>query len=226
MSDLDEIRTALSDALRLPGEVHARPGAASTIRARARSRRRATIATLAMAVPAFLVIVALLVNGSGSGSTSLPATKGTATPSASPTEVDIPSGPRELATPIEIRPVLREYLLCPANSHTVPAVEGAGCYRLGPAALVIRRVRDLGGGIRQGANGAAGPLIGVDVRMTARDAVTFSDLTAASLHEQVAFVVNGKVRAAPSIEGHITEGVIQITVAAGAAEAFVTELTG
>jgi hypothetical protein len=234
MSDTDEIRAALSDALRLPGEVQARPGAAAMIRARARARRRTTVVSFAVAVPACLVVVALLVGGNGSGArtVSQPATHGTATPrpssASSPvTLIAIPPGPRTLATPIEIRPVLRAYLTCPAHAQTVPAAVGSDCYRLGPAAIVIRRVRDLSTGLAQTSNGSAvGAGIELNLTMTAHDTAAFSALTAVSLHKQVAYVINGKVRTAPSIEGHITDGNIQIPVEAAAAQAFVTELTG
>jgi hypothetical protein len=232
MGDTDEIRSALSDALRLPGEVQARPGAGVSIRARARARRRTTVVSLALAVPAVpavLVIVALLVtNGSGGRTVSPPATHVTATPrpSTSVTLIAIPPGPRRLATAIEIRPVLRAYLACPAHAQTVPAAVGSDCYRLGPAAIVVRRVRDLSTGLAQTANGVVGPGIELYLTMTAHDTAAWSALTAALLHKQVAYVVNGTVRLAPSIEGHITEGEIQIPVAGGAAQALVTELTG
>jgi hypothetical protein len=234
MSDTDEMRAALSEALRLPGEVQARPGAASTIRARARARRRTTVATFALAVPAGLVVVALLVtNGAGPRTVPPPATKVTATPHPSSTAtpvtlISIPPGPRRLATQIEIRPVLRAYLTCPAHAQTVPAAVGSDCYRLGPAAIVIRRVSDLSTGVTPLADGTAGPVIELNLTMTVHDTAAWSALTAASLHKRVAYVVNGKVRLAPSIEGRITDGMIQIPLAAdaGAAQRFVTELTG
>jgi hypothetical protein len=235
MSDTDEIRAALSDALRLPGEVQARPGAATMIRARARARRRTAVVSFVVALPACLVVVALLVAGNGSGARTVspPATHGGATASPSTpatpvTQIAIPPGPRRLATPIEIRPVLRAYLTCPAHAQTVPATVGSDCYRLGPAAIVIRRVQDLSTGLATLPNGTAADQYELNLRMTAHDTAAFSALTAVSLHKQVAYVINGNVRLAPSIGGHITEGEIQIPlpVDAGAAQAFVTELTG
>jgi hypothetical protein len=229
MTDIDEIRTALSDALRLPGEIHPRPGAATTIRARARSRRRVTVVTFAVAVPACLALVALLVgtNDPSARSVSPPAGHVSATPSTPATEVSLPPGPRTLATSIEIRPVLRSYINCATLTGTVPAVKGRACYRLGPAALVIRRVREMSLGMEQVATGTASAVMELNMRLTAHDTTAFSTLTAASLHQQVAFVVAGKVWTAPSIEGHITDGYIQIPVDAGApARALVSELTG
>jgi hypothetical protein len=227
MSDTDEIRAALSDALRLPGEVHARPGAATTIRARARSRRRKSVVSFAVAVPACVVVALLVTNGSSPSSTSVPPAKVTPTPHASSPsalapEIVIAPGPRTLATPIEIRPVLRMYAICPANSHTVAATDGAGCYRLGPAAIVMHRVRDMSAGIPQGGNDG----IQLGLTMTTHDAAVFSTLTAASLHSQIALVVDGVVRTAPTVEGRITDGIIEISVPAAAAQALVTELTG
>jgi preprotein translocase subunit SecD len=65
------------------------------------------------------------------------------------------------------------------------------------------------------------------MRLTSRDTTAFSALTAASLNKQVAFVVGGKLWAAPFIHGHITEGNIEISVVDRAAgQALVTELTG
>jgi hypothetical protein len=233
MSDTDEIRAALSETLRLPGEVRARPGAAATIRASARSRRRTSVVTFAVTVPACLGIVAMLIglNGSGPRSAGIPAIQPTTSPSSPvasepATEVTVAPGPRRLATPIEIRPVLREFLRCPAHAQTVPALDGSTCYRLGPPALVIRRVRDLSVGLSTLANGAEGDSYELNLTMTAHDTATFSDLTAASLHKQLAFVVRGKVQTAPSIEGHITVGIVQFPLAAAGAQAFVTELTG
>jgi hypothetical protein len=227
MSDTDEIRAALSEALRLPGEIQARPGAAGTIRARARSRRRTAVVTFAVAVPACLGLVAVLTGiGPNVHSVSPPASKVSPAPSPSVSSIviGISPGPRTLATPIEIRPVLREYLplTCPANAHTVPAVDSSGCYRLGPAAIVMHRVRDMDAGIGQGGNDG----IELDLTMTAHDAAAFSVLTRALLNKQIALVVDGKVWMAPTIAGRITEGRIQISVRAASAQAFVTELTG
>jgi hypothetical protein len=105
------------------------------------------VVTFALAVPVSRGLVALLVgtNDPNARSVSAPAGKVTATHSASiPASRDsVPPGPRTLATPIEIRPVLQAYLNCAANSNTVPAAEGPGCYRLGPAAKVVRRLRDM-----------------------------------------------------------------------------------
>jgi hypothetical protein len=238
MSERDEIsaaqiRAALSEALRLPGEVRARPGAAGTIRARARARHRTTVVTVAVAVPACLGIAAILIGLSGSGprSAGVPATQPTVT-SRSPVaslpaaQVTVAPGPRRLGAPIEIRPVLREFASCPAHAQTVPAAVGPGCFRLGPAALVIRRVRDLNVGLSTLSNGTVGDRYELNLTMTAHDTATFSALTAASLHKQLAFVVEGKVQTAPSIEGHITVGEVQFPLDAVGGQAFVTQLTG
>jgi preprotein translocase subunit SecD len=93
--------------------------------------------------------------------------------------------------------------------------------------MVVRRVRDLGTSLESTATGAASDRIALHLTMTAHDAALFSSLTAASLHKQVALVVNGKVRSAATIEGHITEGNIQLVVDGPARlQALVTELTG
>ena len=188
--------------------------------------------TLAVAVPACLLVVALLIDISGPEPRSavVPASNGTATPGTAQASrsapVTVPPGPRTLAAPIEIRPVLREFATCPAHAHTVPAAAGPGCFRLGPAALVIGRVRDLNVGLSTLANGTVGDRYELNLTMIAHDTATFSTLTAASLHKQLAFVVKERVQTAPSIEGHITVGEVQIPLDAVSGQAFVTQLTG
>jgi hypothetical protein len=232
MSDTDEIRAALSDALQLPGEVYVRPGAASAVRARASARRRSAVVTFVVAGIACLGIAAVLARTIGpSDLKALPPATGvtvTPSPSAPATVIGITPGPRNLMSPIAIRPVLREYQICPLDVQTLPAAVGPHCYRLGPAALVIYRLRDLSAGLSQVATGTLGDGYTVNLTMTAHDAAAFSALTAASLNKQIAVVVTGKVWAAPTIQGRITDGAIQIQVPAfrEAAQALVTELTG
>lgn len=232
MNDIDEIRAALADALQLPGEVRARPGAASAIRARASARRRSAVVGFAVAVSACLAVLALLAStiGPSDRSVSPPATRVTATPSpsASATVIGITPGPRNLMSPIAIHPVLRDYQICPLDVQTAPAAVGPHCYRLGPAALVIFRLRDLSAGLSQVGNATVGPVIALDMRLTPHDTAAFSALTAHSLNKQVAVLVTGKVWTAPTIQGNITDGVIQVQVPTfrGAAQALATELTG
>ena len=132
-----------------------------------------------------------------------------------------------LAAPIEIRPVLHEYLTCPAHLQTVPAAQGPDCFRLGSAALVVHRLQGVSVVLQTLANGStATDRRALDMQLTAHDTTTFAALTAALLHKQVAFVVGGKVQSAPFIQGHITIGIIQIPVDGAAAQALVSELTG
>jgi hypothetical protein len=138
MPGADEIRSARDDAPPLPGDVQV--------------RRRWT----ALAVAAVAVSVGLGAAHNGGESARHPPvhavgsptpTPGTeSTPRVPPPVIWVDPRPRTLAAPVEIRPVLREYLTLacpPAGVRTVPAAAGTSCYRLGPASLVIHKVRHL-----------------------------------------------------------------------------------
>lgn len=227
MSDTDEIRAAVRDATRLPGSVLARAGAAATIRARARRRRTLRVAS-AVLVPLCLVLAAVLAGAGGLGPQRATVPASVPSPSAAPTAAtpspSLAPGPRTLIEPIEIRPVLEEYLECPSDRDTVPAEDGSGCYRLAAAALVIENVQDLAAGLRTGPDGLVTEGTALRVTMTAADSKAFAALTSLSVGKQVALVVDGTVYSAPMIATPITAGQIEIDLGNASAEALVAAL--
>jgi hypothetical protein len=231
VTDTEEFRLALAEAVALPGEVRPRPGAGHALRARARRRRLVTLVAAAASVPACLVLVAILLGGGGPDARRATTPAGGATTSApaatSAPAVSIAPGPRTLSTPIEIRPVLQEFLLCPEDtSGTVPAAEGDNCYRLGPATLTLHRLLDLQAAIRLASTGT--PIDGVSlmVTMISKDAATFKALTTESVGQQLAIVVDGRVWTAPVVAMPITQGGVQIDLAGGPAGELIAALTG
>ena len=225
MTDTDEFRVALAEAVALPGEVRPRPGAAGALRARAHRRRRVTLAAASTAVPACLVLVAVLLGGGGPDAqrATTPAGGGT---TSSP-EPSIAAGPRTLSTPIEIRPVLQEFLLCPDDtSGTVPAADSDNCFRLGPARLSLSHVQNLHVGLGTGANGLPDDGRILHVTMSSLAAAAYAVLTTESVGEQIAFVVDGRVWAAPHVETPIKGGTLQIMLDQPHFAALTAALTG
>lgn len=155
MTERDEIRSALTTATRLPGELRPKRDAAVLVRTRARRRRRRLAAAGTAGAAGCLVLLAVVLGtGSDQSRTAVPATSSTPTatvptPSATgpepttttkPTATDSaptgstpdhyilwPSGPRTFAAPIEVHPVLRQFptFMCPNEHDTMPAAGDA-----------------------------------------------------------------------------------------------------
>lgn len=244
MSDLDEIRSALGEATRAPGDMQARPGAAEVIRGEAIRRRQRRRAAGAVALSGCVVLVAaVFASGSLPGrdmTTQLPASSPSAVASAtSHPQADLPIelGPRALVVPVTIHPVLREYAAsdCPVEGvDTVPAAadvySGADrtCLELGPASVTVREVRQLVVGVGVNAQGTTRDAVALHVTMTEADAAAYSDLTAAAHanDQRLAFVIGGEVYAAPTIGMRIPGGEFEIHLDRSAAVNLVTTLTG
>lgn len=225
MTDTDDIRLALTEAVALPGEVRPRPGAGTALRARARQRRRVRLIAGATAVPAVLIVIAVLLGGGGPDGrrVTTPATGGTTSqpaPSLAP-------GPRTLSMPIEIQPVVEELRTCPGDaSETIAAAAGTSCFRLGPTGLTLRRLDSLQTAPRTGLDGTVVEGVSILLTMTPDDAAAFTALTTASVEEQLAVVVDGRVWTAPRVMTPITGGSLQIDVDESAAAELVAALTG
>lgn len=214
MNDIDEIRSALSDATQLSGEMHARPTAAAHIRSDAIRRRQRTRAAAAVAVSSCVALVAgVFALGTFAGehtATELPASEPSASASASaePTpKISIAPGPRTFATPLDLHRVLAAYpgTDCPADVETVMAVDGSECFQLAPSSMAIREVDDLQQGLQPNYEGMVTPASGTVLQfsMTEEDTAAFFALTkdVAPLQEpknRVAMVVKGKVYFAPT----------------------------
>jgi len=223
MNDIDEIRTALREATRVPGEMHVRPAAAGLIRGDAIRRKHRTQAAAAATLAGCAVLVAALF---ASGvlfepqvTTGPPASGPTAVPSSpvypSPT-VSIAPGPHTFSTPLEIHRVRAAYspAKCPRDVPTLLSSDGTECYRLGTASMEITRVRALQTGPARPWQGATGVGAGTALRLsfTEADRKAFYALTreaANSENNRVAVVVADTVYSAPTTEV-IAGGEIQI----------------
>lgn len=139
----------------------------------------------------------------------------------------IAPGPRNLVAPIAIHPVLEELRSCPADtSGTVPAADGAGCFRLDPAGLTLSRVQNLQTGPRTGPNGRPGDGRSLLITMASQDATAFAALTTEAVGRQIAIVVDGQVWAAPRVATPIMAGSLEILLDQSAVADLIAALTG
>ena len=235
MTDTEQLRVALQAGTRLPGDVRPRPEAAALVRVRARRRqaRRLTVVAAA-AVGIVIAAVAVGLGGSQKPHTFVASPRPTASSpssSAAPTPgVSVPPGPRTLSVPVEIRPVLQEYLTLgcgsPPPAGTRPAAEGASCYRLGPPALTIHRLRDLTAALPTNPGGDTAEDTDFLFTLTPADSATWKSLTATSIGKQLAFVVAGTVYSAPNIRTRFTGGQFEIPLGPDAARELAALLVG
>lgn len=142
-------------------------------------------------------------------------------------EGSIAPGPRNLAAPIAIRPVLEQLRSCPADtSGTIPAAGGTGCFRLDPTGLTLSRVQNLQTGPRTGPNGLPDDGRSLLITMAPQDASAFAALTTESVGGQIAIVVDGRVWAAPRVATPIKGGSLEILLDQSPAADLIAALTG
>jgi hypothetical protein len=196
MNGIDDLRTQLTLAVRLPDEVSPKPVAGHVIRQRALRARRVTIWSTSATALACLVLVGLVLNVGGLRPTWR---------TSSPASTISTSGLTTLAAPLEIRPVISESRTCPSPTGVTPDASGDTCFRLADPALVVTRV----GRIEK----VERPQFGsTDVRLTLtqQDSATWRALTTASVNQQLAFVIDGAVRWAPLITEPLPAHVITL----------------
>ncbi|MEO7981619.1 MAG: hypothetical protein ABI807_12120 [Sporichthyaceae bacterium] len=211
MTDTDEIRTALSDATALRGEVRVLHSATGSVRALARRRRTAALGSAAAAVGIFTIVALLaLLGGPGPDRTTF-TPSGPLTPTASPSLPAVAGGPRDLTTPIEIRPVLAEYPTCPSAGTTTPAAEGPSCYRLGAPWLVLSSLARAAVAPAAGVGGtASGDFGSLVVAMRQADQDAFAALTRDAVGRRIALVAGARVWSAPVLATPIRGGELQL----------------
>jgi hypothetical protein len=234
MTDTEEMRRVLQAGTRLAGDVRPRPGAAALVRVRAR-RRQARRLTVVAAAGVGIAVAAVVVGLSGSQNphtvvasprptASSPSSSAVSTPA-----VSVPPGPRTLSAALEIHPVRHDYLTLGCSSPpagTVPAAEGGSCYRLGPAALTIHRVRDLSAALPTNPGGDTSDGTDFLFTLTPADSAAWNSLTASSIGKQLAFVVAGTVYSAPTIQTRFRGGQFGIQLGPEAARQLLAELGG
>lgn len=243
MTERDEVRSALATATRLRGELRPRADAAVLIRTRARRQRRQWATAGATGMAGCLVAVAVVLATSADESrTTLPPSGSTptatsptpmATSSTQPPFVMWPPGPRTFSVPIEFRSVIEAFPdgTCPAGDDTmpvaddtVPATEGTGCYRLDPAAMEIRRVRDLSTTLATGPSGTTTDGITLVLILSESDARAWASLTELSVNKQVALAVDGRVYYAPVVAERSEGGMISVPLGPAATTSLLAAL--
>ena len=197
-------------------------------RAHRRSRLRAAAAGSAVVAVVALAAVssAVLIGSDDDQTRSGPAGPSVSTTTASPSIPTI-SGPRTLGARIELRQVLGSTETCPARgAQDFPSAAGNECFELAEPEITFRRVADLS--VVEVASPDGSPQGGQAVMITlvAGPAEQFAALTADRWDgERVAFVVDGLVYAAPTIQGQISGGVLQLLMDPSTIERLIDVLT-
>ena len=178
-------------------------------RAHRRSRVRAVAAGSAVvAVVAVTAVSSIFLIGSDDQTRSGPAGPSVSTAPSIPTI----SGPRILGAPIELRQVLGSPDTCPATgAPAFPSAAGDDCFELAEPEIVVRRVADLSVVEVASPDGSMQGDLAVMITLEAGPAGHLAALTADRWDgERVAFVVDGSVYAAPTVQGQISGGVLQL----------------
>ncbi len=146
--------------------------------------------------------------------------------SASPSDTQTPTGPAELADPIELA-IVEEIGRAPCSGDYVPGAEQQECLLLGDG-IAITEVEELAMATPTTGTSTGSEEDVLQLTMTSQDGADFYELTsrAAELPEpRIAMVVDGEVVSAPMLDQAIPGGAIEIAGWDGAEE-FVAQATG
>ena len=175
-------------------------------RAHRRSRLRAAAAGSAVvAVVALAAIASALLTGSDDDQTRSGPTGPSVSTTPSGSSIPTISGPRTLGAPIEVRQVLRPPETCRATAaRAFNSAAGDDCFELAAPEIVIRRVLDLSVVEVASPDGTLQGHQAMWITVDDADAARFLALTSDRWDgERVAFVVDGLVYEAPTIQGGI-----------------------